>query len=556
MSDLAHDELLSAYLDGELTADERARVERMLAEQPESRQLLDELRAMKTSLERMPRTRLGHDFADQVLRQAEKELLTTGGAEAADGDGESKVELSERDERRGGFTWQRMRRPLIWASLTLAAGLAIMFLDRDRAARRQVALAPGAAGERDGGEIGAPAGAPAAEAPEHPLGRTQQAEEKSDHDRRSEPSASPNELGLDGASAAKNDASGLRAPQAARPRGPNAAPRDEPLTEPAKDAPERMSVAHDKMSSDAGAAERLSSIAGDQTLVVWCYVTPGADYDNSFRKLLAQQNIKWGEETPVAEPDSLARESLDDQVAETDDRSKQSAEPSARSSEAEVERLGTALRKRAAQQGKLLQTDADAALRDPNTELVLVEASEPQIEAVLEALDRDSDRVVAVDVEPAPDLPRQQQYFRYARGLAEVNELQQRQAGAFRAKVPAKKETAAKAAESLPESKAAADAKQSALPGLARRLVVRPLVPPADADNKPAEQAPARAVESRLQRANKAEATKPTTAGVGGEPAGGRGGAADKDRFQVLFVLHPVEAEKPAARSQPAKNND
>ncbi|HQU43750.1 MAG TPA: zf-HC2 domain-containing protein [Pirellulales bacterium] len=517
MSDLANDELLSAYLDGELTADERARVERMLAEQPESRQLVDELRAMKTSLERMPRARLGHDFADQVLRQAEKELLTTGGAEAAGGDGASRVELAERGERRGGFTWQRMRRPLIWASLTLAAGLAIMFLDRDRAARRQVALAPGAAGERDGGEIGAPAGAPAAEAPEHPLGRTQQAEEKSDHDRRSEPSASPNELGLDGASPEKGDASALRAPQAAKPRGPNAAPRDEPLTEAAKDAREHATVAGDDMRANAAAAERLPFIAGDQTLVVWCYVTPGADYDDSFRKLLAQQNIKWGEETPVAEPDSLARESLDDKVADTDE-----------------------------------------ALRDPNTELVLVEASEPQIEAVLEALDRDSDRVVAVDVEPAPDLPRQQQYFRYARGLEEVNELQQRQAGAFRAKVPAKKGTAAKATESLPESSAAADAKQSPLPGLARRLVVRPAVPPADADNKPAEQAPARAVESRLQRANKAEATKPTTAGVGGEPAGVRGAAAgaDKDRFQVLFVLHPIEAEKPAARSQPAKNKD
>ena len=44
MNDLPQNELLSAYLDGELTAAEQAEVERLLATDPAARQLLDELR--------------------------------------------------------------------------------------------------------------------------------------------------------------------------------------------------------------------------------------------------------------------------------------------------------------------------------------------------------------------------------------------------------------------------------------------------------------------------------------------------------------------------------
>ena len=44
MNDLPENELLSAYLDGELSAAEQAEVERLLATNPAARQLLDELR--------------------------------------------------------------------------------------------------------------------------------------------------------------------------------------------------------------------------------------------------------------------------------------------------------------------------------------------------------------------------------------------------------------------------------------------------------------------------------------------------------------------------------
>ncbi len=45
MNEVPETELFSAYVDGELTADEQARVEQLLAASPEARQLLEELRA-------------------------------------------------------------------------------------------------------------------------------------------------------------------------------------------------------------------------------------------------------------------------------------------------------------------------------------------------------------------------------------------------------------------------------------------------------------------------------------------------------------------------------
>ncbi len=45
MNEVPETELFSAYVDGELTAEEQARVEQILAASPEARQLLEELRA-------------------------------------------------------------------------------------------------------------------------------------------------------------------------------------------------------------------------------------------------------------------------------------------------------------------------------------------------------------------------------------------------------------------------------------------------------------------------------------------------------------------------------
>ena len=51
MSQVPDEELISAYLDGEVTDDQRAYVQRLLSENPTSRALYEELRALRSSLQ-------------------------------------------------------------------------------------------------------------------------------------------------------------------------------------------------------------------------------------------------------------------------------------------------------------------------------------------------------------------------------------------------------------------------------------------------------------------------------------------------------------------------
>ncbi len=76
------DELLSAYLDGELTADERAAVEARLATDPAAQQLLHELRSVSQSVQALPIETLGRDFSEEILSRA-REAKPVHGAVAS-----------------------------------------------------------------------------------------------------------------------------------------------------------------------------------------------------------------------------------------------------------------------------------------------------------------------------------------------------------------------------------------------------------------------------------------------------------------------------------------
>jgi negative regulator of sigma E activity len=70
MNQPLENELLSAYLDGELSADEQARVDRLLAENPSARQFLDELRSLRSMLQSLPKQTLSIDLSEKVLKAA------------------------------------------------------------------------------------------------------------------------------------------------------------------------------------------------------------------------------------------------------------------------------------------------------------------------------------------------------------------------------------------------------------------------------------------------------------------------------------------------------
>jgi hypothetical protein len=82
MNEKFSDERISAFLDDELSAEDRALIERELAENADLRQAVEELRALRTGLQALPRHRLETNIAERVLQLAEREVLV--GSRAAD----------------------------------------------------------------------------------------------------------------------------------------------------------------------------------------------------------------------------------------------------------------------------------------------------------------------------------------------------------------------------------------------------------------------------------------------------------------------------------------
>lgn len=146
MNERPYDDLISAYLDGELSPAEVVEVEKLLAESADARQLLEDFRALGTGLRSLPKLQLGVDFQERVLRQAERAALSgEAGAPAI-------VPLSIAPAsdaarlQRFPRSWQSWK----WATLATAAALAIWVFGRGPLEQgRQVAVAPEALREAD-----------------------------------------------------------------------------------------------------------------------------------------------------------------------------------------------------------------------------------------------------------------------------------------------------------------------------------------------------------------------------------------------------------------------
>ncbi|MGE0755555.1 MAG: anti-sigma factor [Pirellulaceae bacterium] len=83
MRDVRNQELLSAYLDGELTADERKLVERRLVDEPDVRGLLEQLRRQREWLQALPRRPAPADFQQRVLARIAEAVPRAGNAKLA-----------------------------------------------------------------------------------------------------------------------------------------------------------------------------------------------------------------------------------------------------------------------------------------------------------------------------------------------------------------------------------------------------------------------------------------------------------------------------------------
>ena len=144
MLNVPENERFSAYLDGELTAEEQAEVEQLLDASPAARQLLDELRALSTNLQALPVYELKEDLSARVLRRAEQRVLS--GSPGLDSQSDSPT--CDRDATVRPAILRRVLRPrnLVWSAMAVVVALALMVLDRglpvDRQDEGQIARKP------------------------------------------------------------------------------------------------------------------------------------------------------------------------------------------------------------------------------------------------------------------------------------------------------------------------------------------------------------------------------------------------------------------------------
>jgi len=119
MNDVFSEELLSAYLDDELSADERGRVESALEENGDLRRILDDLQMVSAQLQQLPRYQVGRDLSAEVLckiEQSEMGLREMGRNERQPSAAKSWAAPASRNSRRN----------IYWALSAMAATVALV----------------------------------------------------------------------------------------------------------------------------------------------------------------------------------------------------------------------------------------------------------------------------------------------------------------------------------------------------------------------------------------------------------------------------------------------
>ncbi len=140
MNEVPDTEWFSAYLDGELTADEQLRVEKMLAASPEARQLLEEFRALGTTLQNLPPRKLGEDLSRQVLEAAERRMLAASDSQGDAREQERAKPAASRAAETLKPRWREISRhglpslrALAWSGIAVAVAFLLSFMFSARA---------------------------------------------------------------------------------------------------------------------------------------------------------------------------------------------------------------------------------------------------------------------------------------------------------------------------------------------------------------------------------------------------------------------------------------
>jgi hypothetical protein len=153
MSPIPDDELISAYLDDELSREERLRAEQLLLDRADLRRLFEELRGLRQGLRSLPKFSLGDDFGASVLRKAERSVLQSNlpaAAGSAEEDASKAAEAAAGDNATSAAApfaaapaksatssgpvmpvdRSRLLRPIIYSLTVLAAALALVIYEQ------------------------------------------------------------------------------------------------------------------------------------------------------------------------------------------------------------------------------------------------------------------------------------------------------------------------------------------------------------------------------------------------------------------------------------------
>jgi anti-sigma-K factor RskA len=408
-------ELLSAYLDGELTAEEQALVEQRLGESAEFRQLHDELRSLRSSLETLPRHKLGPDFTEAVLRRAERAMLATPALKPALP--QSAEPVARADAPTAQERILRGLRAFRWSIVAIAVALLIMVFNHEKQQKEpNVALLQKDAADSDqarmknsgdGEMIAMPlnkqrdetTSLPAASAPAEKAMLKANAHDLSyDQHKADEAIEAPAAENLDGKSAATMSADSLadqESPSGQREgagRGFGGRKSDTAKSQRfSAPRPENFALEEsDRQQAAQRALSRQLALPGD-VLIVQCEISPQALKSHAFEQLLAEQQIDLvaSESSAGFRDDQKANEYGADHAA-------------ARKRSSELNAARQELSKEVADRsGEKTEARASAANAfEPPLEAFFVEASPEQISAMLAELQSRGDEFRALNLPP------------------------------------------------------------------------------------------------------------------------------------------------------------
>jgi hypothetical protein len=594
----ADQELLSAYLDGELTAEEQARVEQLLSENQVYRQLYDELRALRTNFDGLPRHRLQQDLSGQVLRLAEQAMLRESGLRESGLKGSTAQAVplpqlnsgkSAHDQRaqvepghgagsprdaapdHGESELLRLRfprgwRPWLWPAIALAAAWLVMVFNPQNQPPRKLAQAPSNPPDiaiSAAGRMAEPNHNPANLNPDH-------SDSKNDlSDRFAADTAEKKETQPQAPAVEKQSALNRQEDQAANAAPvsgvPGAGFAAKTVAPPAggaltKGSGEPGGAAGDR-SQGVGAARGGVLNAGvlneaGGVLVVDCIIRPEAVRSGTFDKLLAKNQIIFERARQVASQPDDARRNVD--------AVRQDAVPAKPGWAAPAQIAGQQI------SGKAAPNFGNATPAHLAVVPVYVEASRQQIQAMLAEMHQDREDFIAMRVQPGANTQAPLLAFnRFQQKDEAVKEAQKKEAVAENDKA------------SPPAGAAAAQSPQPA--GAPQTTAANSTQPPLNSTQSPPESADAkRAPTMRLSlgvarsKAPSAEPSRQLSADplMASQAAGMAGGnqaipqgvvnmesrpvivtansAVESQRtLRVLFLLYVAEAEAATTAAPP-----